>query len=83
MESPAKGPKVGLLIGLGAKPKAGEEADEPDDGMEDKRMAARALRAALKGDDDAALYDAFSELVRHCDDDSGMGEEEETETEEV
>lgn len=82
MEAPAKEPKVGLLLGLGVKPKAGEEADEPGDGMDPKSMAGKALRMALKGDDDMAVYDAVEELVRLCDDDAGMGEEEEIETDE-
>jgi hypothetical protein len=77
---------MGLLIGIGpAKPKAGEEAAaEPmDDGSEGKRMAAAALRAALKGDDDMAIYDALRECVTYIDDDSDEEVEEEIEPTEV
>jgi hypothetical protein len=83
MADPAKGKGVGLLIGIGApKPKAGEEAmsEAPmDDGSEGKRMAAAALRAALQGDDDMAIYDALAECVSYIDDDSGKEVEPEAE----
>jgi len=87
MALPEKAPKAGgLLIGIGPAPKAGKEADADmpeDDGMEAKRMAFKALRAAIKSDDDDAGYEAFEELVKHCDGGEYEGEEEETEPEEV
>jgi len=87
MALPEKAPKAGgLLIGIGPAPKAGKEADSDmmaeEDGMEAKRMAFKALRAAIKSDDDEAGYEAFKELVSHCDDESPMEEAEEAEPEE-
>lgn len=85
MATPGKKPAGGLLIGLGFdKPKAGEGAEESepmDEAMEGKHMAAAALREALKGDDDAAIYDALRECVSYIDDEDEEEEEPDPEAE--
>lgn len=77
-----KKPKgMGLLIGIGPKPELdgesdmGEESMDPDD--EGKRMAGAALRRALQGDDDMAVYDAMRSCMEFLmDEDDGKVSEE-------
>lgn len=68
---------VGVLIGIGPKPKPGEAP--PPDGMESddegKRMAAEAVMSALESRDAMAFYDALKSCVDYVlDDDDGMDE---------
>lgn len=80
MAGPGKDEGVGILIGLGPKPKPGEGATAGDDGAmgggdEGKRMAAAAVRSALESGDDMALYDAIKGCLDYVlDEDDGMDE---------
>jgi hypothetical protein len=68
-------PELGLLIGIGGKPKkpgadamsmgGAKEASEPAD--EGRAMACQALRRALEGDDDEELMSAFKEMLAYAD----------------
>jgi hypothetical protein len=78
MAGPGKG--MGLLIGIGPKPGAGEKppmGEEPmDNEDEGKRMAGAALRRALQGDDDMAVYDAMKTFMEYLiDEDDELSEE--------
>lgn len=76
MAGPGKG--MGLLIGIGPKPGAGEEPPMGESPMGDddegKRMAGAALRRALQGDDDMAVYDAMKSCMEYIGDEDDESE---------
>lgn len=71
MAEPGKGKGMGLLIGIGPKPGLGGEppmGEEPvDHDAEGRRMAAAALRSAIQGEDDEALFDALRSCFDYLD----------------
>jgi len=84
MAEPGKGKGMGLLIGIGPKPELGGEppmGDEPaDPDAEGRRMAAAALRSAIRGEDDDALYDALRGCLEYLDTDEEEEPPEEAES---
>jgi hypothetical protein len=70
-------PGIGLLIGIGDKPKPGEgpspDGMESDD--EGKRMAAEAVMSALESRDAMAFYDALKGCIDYVlEEDDGEAE---------
>lgn len=74
---------VGVLIGIGPKPKAGEppaDGSSMESGDEGKRMAAEAVMSALESRDAMAFYDALKGCLDYVlEDDDGMEDESEPE----
>jgi hypothetical protein len=71
MAEPGKGKGMGLLIGIGPKPELGGEppmGEEPvDPDVEGRSMAAAALRRAIQGEDDEAIFDALRSCLDYLD----------------
>lgn len=65
----AEKPSLGLLIGVGDKPKAGLEAEMPEDeaGDDPQLLAVQAFRKAMTGGSDQEVLDAFNAIFDSLD----------------